>query len=131
MRFLEKIDAAIPDSLEIHLVMDNYGTHKMPKVKRWFARRPRFHLHFTPTSASRLNQVERFFGLLTERPFGAALLAVFVNSRLPSGIIWPTTTRTRNRSNGLPMPTPSSKRSSGFVYELLTQHTRRCSVYLG
>ena len=47
--------------------MDNYGTHKMPKVKRWFARRPRYHLHFTPTSASWLNQVERFFGLLTER----------------------------------------------------------------
>jgi hypothetical protein len=52
LRFLEKIDAAIPESLEIHLVMDNYGTHKMPKVKRWFARRPRYHLHFTPTSAS-------------------------------------------------------------------------------
>jgi transposase len=47
--------------------MDNYGTHKMPKVKRWFARRPRYHLHFTPTSASWLNQVERFFSLLTER----------------------------------------------------------------
>jgi transposase len=47
--------------------MDNYGTHKRPKVQRWFARRPRYHLHFTPTSASWLNQVERFFGLLTDR----------------------------------------------------------------
>lgn len=67
LRFLEQVDAAVPEGLDIHLIMDNYGTHKMPKVKRWFARRPRYHLHFTPTSASWLNQVERFFGLLTER----------------------------------------------------------------
>jgi len=67
LRFLGRIDEAIPEPLEIHLVMDNYGTHKMPKVKRWFARRPRYHVHFTPTSASWLNQVERFFGLLTDK----------------------------------------------------------------
>jgi transposase len=67
LRFLERVDAALPENLDIHLVMDNYGTHKMPKVRRWFARRPRYHLHFTPTSASWLNQVERFFGLLTDR----------------------------------------------------------------
>jgi transposase len=67
LRFLERIDEAVPEHLDIHLVMDNYGTHKMPKVKRWFARRPRYHVHFTPTSASWLNQVERFFGLLTDR----------------------------------------------------------------
>ncbi len=47
--------------------MDNYGTHKTPKVKRWFARHPRYHLHFTPTSASWLNQVERFFAEITRR----------------------------------------------------------------
>jgi transposase len=64
LRFLERIDEAVPEHLDIHLVMDNYGTHKMPKVKRWFTRRPRYHLHFTPTSASWLTQVERFFGLL-------------------------------------------------------------------
>jgi transposase len=67
LRFLERIDTAVPSELDVHLVMDNYGTHKVPKVKRWFARRPRYHLHFTPTSASWLNQVERFFGLLTDR----------------------------------------------------------------
>jgi len=67
LRFLERVDESVPENFDIHLVMDNYGTHKMPKVKRWFARRPRYHLHFTPTSASWLNQVERFFGLLTER----------------------------------------------------------------
>jgi transposase len=67
LRFLDRIDNALPEELDVHLVMDNYGTHKMPKVKRWFARRPRYHLHFTPTSASWLNQGERFFGLLTDR----------------------------------------------------------------
>jgi transposase len=67
LRFLERIDEAVPEHLDIHLVMDNYGTHKMPKVRRWFARRPRYQVHFTPTSASWLNQVERFFGFLTDR----------------------------------------------------------------
>jgi transposase len=53
--------------LDIHLVMDNYGTHKTPTIKAWFARHPRFRVHFTPTSASWLNQVERWFATLTER----------------------------------------------------------------
>jgi hypothetical protein len=52
LRFLERIEEAVPQALDVHLVLDNYGTHKMPKVQRWFARRRRYHLHFTPTSAS-------------------------------------------------------------------------------
>ena len=52
--------------MDIHLVMDNYGTHKTPTIKAWFARNPRFHVHFTPTSASWLNQVERWFATLTQ-----------------------------------------------------------------
>ncbi|MGH9159174.1 MAG: IS630 family transposase [Vicinamibacteraceae bacterium] len=67
LRFLERIDAAVPARLNVHLVMDNYGTHKTPKVHRWFLRHPRFHVHFTPTSASWLNQVERFFAALTSQ----------------------------------------------------------------
>ena len=67
LQFLRTIDEAVPKKLEVHLVMDNYGTHKTPTVKRWLARNPRFHVHFTPTSASRLNQVERWFATLTER----------------------------------------------------------------
>jgi transposase len=51
----------------VHLILDNYGTHKTPSVRAWFARHPRFQVHFTPTSASWLNLVERFFALLTER----------------------------------------------------------------
>lgn len=67
LRFLRTIDASIPAGIEAHLVMDNYGTHKTPSVKAWLARHPRFHVHFTPTSASWLNQVERWFATLTEK----------------------------------------------------------------
>lgn len=65
--FLDTIDAEVPEHLDIHLILDNYGTHKTPQVKRWLARRPRFHLHFTPTSSSWLNLVESFFSLVTLR----------------------------------------------------------------
>ena len=67
LSFLRLIDREVPADLDIHLVLDNYATHKHAKVKRWLAARPRFHLHFTPTSASWLNQVERWFGLLSQR----------------------------------------------------------------
>jgi transposase len=66
LRFLRTIDRDTPKNLDLHLICDNYATHKHPKVKAWLARHKRFHLHFTPTSASWLNQVERFFGLITE-----------------------------------------------------------------
>ncbi len=67
LKFLRTVDENVPTGLDIHLVMDNYGTHKTPAVRAWFARHPRFHVHFTPTSASWLNQVERWFAALTER----------------------------------------------------------------
>ncbi len=66
-RFLDEIEAAVPSDLDVHLVMDNYATHKAPLVRNWLAKRPRWHVHLTPTSSSWLNQVERFFALLTER----------------------------------------------------------------
>ncbi len=65
--FLETIDAAVPPELDLHLILDNYGTHKTPATKRWLLRHARFHLHFTPTSGSWLNLVERWFALLTEK----------------------------------------------------------------
>lgn len=65
--FLRAIDETVPADLDIHLVIDNYSTHKTPAVRRFLAKRPRFHLHFTPTYGSWLNQVERWFGLLTTR----------------------------------------------------------------
>lgn len=66
-KFLTIIDKAVPDELGIHLVLDNYGTHKTVMIHDWLARRPRFRLHFTPTSASWINQVERWFAALTEQ----------------------------------------------------------------
>lgn len=67
LKFLRTIDAQVPAQLDAHLVLDNYVTHKTERVKRWLVRHPRFHLHFTPTYSSWLNQVERFFALITER----------------------------------------------------------------
>jgi len=66
-QFLETIDAYVPANLDVHLILDNYGTHKTARIRGWFARHPRFHVHFTPTSASWLNLVERWFALLTEK----------------------------------------------------------------
>jgi len=67
LSFLRNIERSVPKDLDIHLVMDNYATHKHPKVRAWLARRARFHVHFTPTYASWLNQVERWFGIITQR----------------------------------------------------------------
>lgn len=67
LRFLKQIDTALHPSLEVHLILDNYGTHKHPKVKKWFRAHPRYHVHFTPTSASWLNQVERWFAEITRK----------------------------------------------------------------
>ena len=66
LRFLRIIDQQTPKTLDLHLILDNYATHKHDKVKLWLDKHPRFHLHFTPTSASWLNLVERFFGLITQ-----------------------------------------------------------------
>jgi transposase len=66
-QFLDTIDAAVPRRFDVHLVLDNYGTHKTPLIHRWLVKRPRFHLHFTPTGTSWINQVERWFALLTEK----------------------------------------------------------------
>ena len=66
-KFLIAIDKAVTAELEVHLVADNYGTHKTPEIQAWLTRHPRFHVHFTPTGSSWINQVERWFGLLTDK----------------------------------------------------------------
>lgn len=66
-KFLDSIDAAVPADLDVHLVLDNLSTHKAPTIHRWLLQHPRYHLHFTPTSASWLNMVERFFSELTQK----------------------------------------------------------------
>jgi transposase len=67
LTFLRTIDREVPKGLQIHLILDNYRTHKHPNVQAWLAKHPRFHLHFTPTSSSWVNLVERFFGKLTDK----------------------------------------------------------------
>ena len=66
-QFLDEIEAKVPDGLDVHLIWDNYATHKTELIRNWLAKRPRWHVHLTPTSSSWLNQIERFFALLTER----------------------------------------------------------------
>jgi transposase len=66
-KFLTKLDKEVPAELDVHLICDNYSTHKHPTIQRWLAAHPRFHMHFTPTYSSWLNQVERWFGLLTDK----------------------------------------------------------------
>jgi len=67
LRFLDHIEESVESGLDIHLVLDNYGTHKHPHVKKWLLQRPRYHVHFTPTSASWLNQIERWFAEITRK----------------------------------------------------------------
>ena len=67
LSFLRRLEAAVPEGLDVHLIVDNYATHKHPKVRTWLAQRPRYHIHYTPTYSSWLNQVERWFGLITQR----------------------------------------------------------------
>ena len=67
LKFLREIEANVPPDLDIHIVMDNYATHKTSAIRNFFLKRPRWHIHFTPTAASWLNQVERFFANLTEK----------------------------------------------------------------
>ena len=65
-KFLQKIDSQVPEHLDVHLVCDNYGTHKSPAIRRWLEKHPRFHMHYTPTYSSWINQVERWFAYLTD-----------------------------------------------------------------
>ena len=67
LQFLRRIDDAVPEKLDVHLIVDNYATHKHAKVRRWLAARPRFHVHYTPTYSSWLNQVEIWFNIITQK----------------------------------------------------------------
>ncbi len=100
VRFLDHIDRSVPPELEIHLILDNYATHKTPKVMAWLQKRPRYHLHFTPTSSSWLNQVERWFAKITEQRIRRAVFKsvddlitaiddyIAANNRNPKPFVW-------------------------------------------
>jgi transposase len=90
----------VPAPLAIHVVLDNFGTHKVPKVAAWFKKRPRYHLHFTPTSASWLKQVERWFAKITEQRIRRGVFKsvdqlitaidayIAANHRAPKPFVW-------------------------------------------
>ena len=98
--FLRTIDSEVPEELDVHLILDNYTTHKVPAVKRWIVRHPRFHLHFTPTYSSWINLVERWFAALTDKALrraahrsvkrlnSAIRLYLEVNNERPKPLVW-------------------------------------------
>ena len=103
VRFLDRIERTVPAGVEVHLVLDNYATHKAPKVAAWFKKRPRYHLHFTPTSSSWLNQVERWFAKITEQRIRRGVFKsvdelitaiddyIAVNNQTPKPFVWTAT----------------------------------------
>ena len=125
IRFLKLIDRIVDKHFDLHLVVDNYGTHKTPAVKAWLAKHPRFHLHFTPTSASWLNLVERFFAEITRKRIRRGTFTSVANLEAAIHDYLASTTPTPNRSSGPRPPTSSSKKSPVFVCGLLTQDTSR------
>jgi len=100
LRFLRRIDQSADPELDIHMVLDNYGTHKHPEVKKWLAARPRCHLHFTPTSSSWLNQIERWFAEITRKRIRRGLFAVCVIWSAPFRTTSASTTATHSPSIG-------------------------------
>ena len=108
LRFLERIDQETPDGLTIHVVADDYATHKHAKVRAWLARRPRFEMRFTPTSGSWLNLVERFFADLTAVIRAGGFAGVAAGSRAT----WRRTTTIRGPTVGPPRAKTSWRRSS-------------------
>jgi len=131
--FLDDIEANVPSELDVHLVWDNYATHKTRMIRDWLAKRTRWHVHLTPTSSSWLNQVERFFALLTERQLNAVFIAASRNWRrqsMPSSI---STTPIPRRSSGSSQPAtfwphrtvlPTQSASGSYLDQLLNQDTR-------
>ena len=111
-RFLDTVEAAAPADLDVHVVMDNAGIHKTALIRDWFAKRPRWRVHHTPTSASWLNQVERFFALLTEKALRRGIHRSSPSWRRASRRTSRRRTPTPSRSTGPSPPTTSSPPSS-------------------
>jgi DDE superfamily endonuclease len=105
------------------MVMDDYGTHKVERVKSWFVRQPRYHVHFTPTSGSWLNLVERLFAEVTSDVCGAAAIQAFAHWKRPCSNILSSVIAPRNPLSGPQMPISFFARSSIFVNESPTQDT--------
>ena len=116
--FLDTIEKNVPEELDVHLILDNYGTHKTKLIRDWLAKRPRFHMHFTPTSASWLNLVERWFALLTERQLRRGVHRSTKELKAAIDDFIQSTTATQSPSSGTKPQTRSSTPSPGFAREL-------------
>ena len=110
IRFLKKINRAVAKHLDVHAICDNYKTHKTKEVQAWLAKHPRFKLHFTPTSSSWINLVERLFAEITRQQIRRGVFKASPNSRLPSRPGSPSATPNRSPSSGPPKPISSSRR---------------------
>ena len=129
-RFLQTIDAEVPAELDVHLVLDNYATHKTPAIRRWLAAHPRFHLHFTPTGASWLNLVERWFAELTAQQAQARRASLACASSNADIRDWLGTGTTNPAPTSGPRPpTRSSTHSPHTANELLRQDTSGASSW--
>jgi transposase len=124
-KFLQTLDREVPRDLDVHLVLDNSSTHKTPAIRDWLTAHPRFVLHFTPTSSSWLNLVERWFAELTTRSCAAARTAPSVSSTPTSEPGSTPGTRTRAPPSGPRPPTRSSNRSPPTATELTNHDTRK------
>ena len=125
LQFLRHIENNVPRDLDVHLVVDNYSTHKHAKVKRWLARRPRFHLHFTPTYASWLNQVEIWFNIITRQAVRRDSFRKVIRAHpAHRAIHLPMERQPHTLSCGRLQPIPSLRKSKYFVNESLRRDTR-------
>ncbi len=111
--------------MSVHIVLDNYATHKTAAVKRWFLRHPECYLHFIPTSSSWLNQVERFFAAITEQRIRRGVFTSVPQLERAVAAYLAEHNQNQNRSLGQLPPTPFSNGFRGFVNGLLTQDTSK------
>lgn len=118
-KFLDEIEGNVPADLDIHLVMDNYATHKTQLIRDWLAKRPRWHVHLTPTSSSWINQVERFFALLTDKKIRRGVHRDVTEPRPTSPLSSTSTTSIPNPSDGQSPPTKSSLPSNDSASTIL------------
>jgi transposase len=115
-KFLDEIEAAVPRGLDVHLVMDNYATHKAPLIRNWLAKRPRWHVHLTPTSSSWLNQVERFFALITDKKIRRGIYRTVQTLRAPSP---PTTSSLPSNASADTILKPRHRNVANFWFRTL------------
>ena len=123
LAFLRHLDSNVPEDLEVHLIVDNYSPHKHAKVKAWLARHPRYQMHFIPTYASWLNQVERWFGLITQRTIRRGSFSSVKQLISKIDELCRLTIEPASHSCGMRLPIPSWPRSNGYVIVFRGQET--------